>query len=137
MSNQELKSYQEEIKNKIEAAYHGENLIQTPIEQLYFYYKTEPTDMLATVYEPSICIIVQGAKEVGFGDELIPYDPDKYLLASVHMPARVRITEASPQSPMQDLPLLLPWNRYSMYSKIYPPGQTIPALRKAGSILER
>ncbi|UFH60486.1 AraC family transcriptional regulator [Sulfurovum mangrovi] len=103
MSNQALKSYQEEIKNKIEAAYHDENLIYTPMEQLCFYYKTEPTDMLATVYEPSLCIIVQGAKEVGVGEELIPYDPDKYLLASVHMPARVRITEASPQKPYAGL----------------------------------
>lgn len=99
MDHQEFTSYQEEIKNKIEAQYHGENLILTPIEQLYFYYKTEPTDMLATVYEPSVCVILQGAKEVGLGDELIPYDPDQYLLASVHMPARVRIAEASPQKP--------------------------------------
>ncbi|HEY9128659.1 MAG TPA: AraC family transcriptional regulator [Sulfurovum sp.] len=99
MDNQEFKSYQEEITDKIQAEYHGENLIRTPIEQLYFYYKKEPTDMLATVYEPSVCIILQGAKEVGLGDELIPYDPDKYLLASVHMPARVRIAEASPQKP--------------------------------------
>lgn len=99
MDNQEFKSYQEEITDKIQAEYHGENLIRTPIEQLYFYYKTEPTDMLATVYEPSVCIIIQGAKEVGLGGELIPYDPDKYLLASVHIPARVRIKKASLEKP--------------------------------------
>lgn len=103
MSDHELQSYQEEIKNRIEAAYHGENLIQTPIEQLYFYYKTEPTELLATLYEPSVCIIAQGAKEVGLGDALIPYDPDKYLLASVHMPAQVRIAEASPEKPYAGL----------------------------------
>lgn len=103
MGDQEFDKYREEIKNKIEAEYHDENLIHTSIEQLRFYYKTEPTEMLATVYEPSVCIIVQGAKEVGLGDELIPYDPDSYLLASVHMPARVRIAEASPEKPYAGL----------------------------------
>jgi len=103
MGYQKFENYREEIKSRIEAAYHDENLIHTSIDQLHFYYKTEPTEMLATVYEPSVCIIVQGAKEVGLGDELIPYDPDTYLLASVHMPARVRIAEASLEKPYAGL----------------------------------
>lgn len=103
MGYQALESYREELKTKIAASYNAENLIQTPIEQLSFYYQTKPTEMLATVYEPSICIIVQGAKEVGLGDELIPYDPDDYLLASVHMPARVRIAKASQDNPYMGL----------------------------------
>ncbi len=103
MGNPEFDHYREGIKGTIAAAHRGENLIQTPIEQLSFYYSTEPTEMLATVYEPSICIIVQGAKEVGFGEELIPYDPEMYLLASVHVPARVRIAEASPECPYMGL----------------------------------
>lgn len=103
MGTQVLESYREELKKKIESEYTGENLIQTPIEHLYFYYKTEPTDMLATVYEPSVCIIVQGSKEVGLDDKLIPYDPGDYLLASVHMPARVRIAEASVEKPYMGL----------------------------------
>lgn len=100
-SSQERHRY--ELKGAIEAAYHGANLIRTPIEQLSFYYSAAPTEMLATVYEPSVCIIVQGAKEVGIGDDLIPYDPEMYLLASVHMPARVRIAQASPEHPYMGL----------------------------------
>lgn len=103
MQTQELDRYREALKSTIASKFHDENLIQTPIEQLSFYYSAEPTNMLATVYEPSICIIVQGAKEVGVGDELIPYDPGMYLLASVHMPARVRIAEASPEYPYMGL----------------------------------
>lgn len=103
MGTHALQSYQEEIKNKIASEYDSENMIRTPIDQLYFYYKNEPSDMLATVYEPSVCIIVQGSKEVGLGNELIPYDRDDYLLASVHMPARVRITEASDERPYMGL----------------------------------
>ncbi len=91
------------IKKIIASSYRGENLIQTAIDPLTFYYSDAPTEMLATVYEPSVCIIVQGAKEVGVGEELIPYDPEMYLLASVHMPARVRITEASGEHPYMGL----------------------------------
>ncbi len=93
------------IKKIIASSYRGENLIQTAIDPLTFYYSDAPTEMLATVYEPSVCIIVQGAKEVGVGEELIPYDPEMYLLASVHMPARVRIAEASPERPYMGLTL--------------------------------
>lgn len=103
MQSRQLERYREELKSLIASQFRGENLIPTPIDQLSFFYSTRPTDMLATVYEPSICVIVQGAKEVGVADELIPYDPDMYLLASVHMPARVRITEASGEHPYMGL----------------------------------
>lgn len=103
MQTEQLDRYREEIKHRIGAEFRGENFITTPIGELSFYYSTTPTNMLATVYEPSICIIVQGSKEVGIDEELIPYDSDMYLLASVHMPAKVRITEASEDRPYMGL----------------------------------
>jgi len=103
MNKMMIDTYRKELARRVQADHHDEDLIRTPIGQLTFFYKDEPTEMLATVYEPSVCIIIQGAKEVGLGDELIPYDPDMYLLASVHMPARVRITEASAERPYMGL----------------------------------
>lgn len=103
MQPPQIERYREEIKDRIGSSYHDENLILTPIDQLSFYYSSEPTNMLATVYEPSICVIVQGSKEVGVDEELIPYNPDMYLLASVHMPAQVRIAEASEDRPYMGL----------------------------------
>ena len=103
MQTQQLDRYREELKNRIGAEFHGENLMPSAVDALSFYYSTAPTHMLATVYEPSICVIVQGSKEVGVDEELIPYGPDMYLLASVHMPARVRITEASEDRPYMGL----------------------------------
>lgn len=103
MGNPEFDRYREATKSTIASAHRDENLILTPIRQLSFCYSSIPTDMLATVYKPPICIIVQGSKEVGLGEEPIPYDPKMYLLASVHMPARVRIAEASPEHPYMGL----------------------------------
>ncbi|WP_345973026.1 AraC family transcriptional regulator [Sulfurimonas diazotrophicus] len=103
MKTEQLDRYREEIKSRIGAEFRGENAISTPVDELSFYYSSTPTNMLATIYEPSICVIVQGSKEVGVDEELIPYDPNMYLLASVHMPARVRITEATESRPYMGL----------------------------------
>jgi len=51
------------------------------------------------MYEPSLCVILQGNKAVGFGDELYNYGPKEYLLSSTHIPAKVKILEASKEQP--------------------------------------
>ncbi|MDD5051589.1 MAG: AraC family transcriptional regulator [Sulfuricurvum sp.] len=101
--SQDFGIYHQELKNRIETTYAGEERIETAIDALRFYLISNPTEMLATVYNPSICIIVQGAKKVGIGEELLGYDPYTYLLASVHMPANVRVSEASPEHPYMGL----------------------------------
>jgi AraC-like DNA-binding protein len=94
-----------ELISRIVSRYEGNSKIKTVIEPLSFYVSHEPTEMLATLYEPSICVIFQGAKAVGMGEELFHYDPHKFLLASVHTPARVRITEASQARPYMGMTL--------------------------------
>lgn len=101
--NQSFDTYRQELKNIVQSKYVGDERIPTAIDALRFYHISNPTEMLATIYEPSICIIVQGAKTVGLGDELHGYDPDSYLLASVHMPAHVRVSEASSEQPYMGL----------------------------------
>lgn len=105
MNHLDFNAYRDTIKECIRTAHQDTNLISTAIDALTFYYTTQPSDMLAMVYEPSICVVLQGAKEVGLGNDLIPYNEEDYLLASVHMPARVRITEASPTRPYMGLTL--------------------------------
>ncbi len=53
----------------------------------------------ATVYQPSLCIVAQGAKEVVVGEEAYQYDPSSSLLVSVDLPATSRVVEASPDRP--------------------------------------
>jgi len=103
MDTTRLDPYRQEMITKIAARFEGEHFIETAIDALNFYYREEPTQMLATVYEPSLCIIVQGAKTVGIGEEQRDYDPESYLLASIHMPASVRISEASKELPYMGL----------------------------------
>lgn len=73
--------------------------LQTDISNLDFYLSSEPTEFSAIMYEPSLCVILQGNKAVGFGDELYNYGPKEYLLSSTHIPAKVKILEASKEQP--------------------------------------
>jgi AraC-like DNA-binding protein len=58
-----------------------------------------PTDCAAVVYEPALCIVAQGAKEVLLADEAYRYDPAHLLLVSVDLPVVARVAEASPDRP--------------------------------------
>lgn len=58
--------------------------------------KTPPSGM---VYKPSLCITLQGAKAVEFGDAIFDYGAMAFLLVSIEIPALGRVTEASPECP--------------------------------------
>lgn len=98
--------YQNELKALIEKHAPREGGGETAIASLRFFRTTTPTEFLHTMYEPSLCLIAQGAKAVGVGETLMGYDEKGYLLASVHLPARVQIQQASHEKPYLSLQLV-------------------------------
>src|SRR5439155_27304073 len=58
-----------------------------------------PTDLTALVYEPCLCFVARGAKEVILGDETYRLDPAQSLLVSVDLLVAARVVEASRTSP--------------------------------------
>jgi AraC-like DNA-binding protein len=58
-----------------------------------------PSDLHALVYEPLLCVVAQGAKEVLLADETYRLDPAQSLLVSVDLPVSARVVEASPARP--------------------------------------
>jgi AraC-like DNA-binding protein len=58
-----------------------------------------PSDLVALVYEPSLCVVAQGAKAVLLADETYRLDPARSLLVSVDLPVAARVVEASPGRP--------------------------------------
>jgi AraC-like DNA-binding protein len=58
-----------------------------------------PSDLVALVYEPCLCVVAQGAKEVLLADEAYRLDPAQSLLVSVDLPVAARVIEASPGCP--------------------------------------
>jgi AraC-like DNA-binding protein len=72
---------------------------ETAVPGLALYRASFTSQHDATVYEPSLCVVVQGAKEVLVGGEAYQYDPSHSLLVSVDLPAISRVVEASIRSP--------------------------------------
>lgn len=82
-------------------------LFNTAVPGLSLFRREEPTEPISGVYEPSICMVAQGAKRVLLGDDTYIYDAHHYLITSVHLPTVVQVTEASPEKPYLGLRLLL------------------------------
>jgi AraC-like DNA-binding protein len=66
---------------------------------LFLFRYSTPTGPLYGVSEPSLCVIVQGSKELLLGNERYRYDASHYLLVSAEVPAVGHIIEASKERP--------------------------------------
>ncbi|MBU5637478.1 AraC family transcriptional regulator [Geomonas sp. Red69] len=84
-----------------------EELFETPIPGLSLFKREEVTEPVSGMYEPSVCLVAQGAKRVQLGDETLVYDANHFLITSVHLPTVVQIIEASPEKPYLGLRLML------------------------------
>jgi AraC-like DNA-binding protein len=58
-----------------------------------------PSAVVSLVYEPSLCVVAQGAKEVLLADEAYRLDPAQSLLVSIDLPVEARVVQASPDRP--------------------------------------
>jgi AraC-like DNA-binding protein len=84
----------------------------TSIPGLSLFRREEPTEPISGMYEPSICMVAQGAKRVLLGDDAYVYDAHHYLITAVHLPTVVQIIEASRQKPY--LGLRLTFNQHEL-----------------------
>lgn len=99
---EKIKKLQEDLLNFVDNKYSISDIngeVKTQIPNLDFYFSTEKTQFNAIIYEPSLCIILQGEKAVDFGSERYEYSPREYLISSTHIPAKVKILEATKQIP--------------------------------------
>ena len=76
-----------------------DGICDTAVPGLLLARQLAPTDPIALVVDPSLCIVAQGAKEVFLADEVYRYDPARSLLVSVDLPISARVVEATPARP--------------------------------------
>jgi AraC-like DNA-binding protein len=62
---------------------------------------------MSTMYEPSICLVAQGAKRVVLGDNTFVYDVQHFLVTSVDIPTVVQVIKANREKPCLSLMLKL------------------------------
>ena len=98
----------------------------TAVPGLSLFRRDQPGEPIAGMYQPSLCMVVQGAKHVTLGDDTYVYDAEHYLITSVHLPTLVQILEASPRKPYLGLRLTFDLSEVSqlMADSHLPPPRT-------------
>ena len=92
--------YKHDLIERINTFGEKDGVIQTPLPSLQLHRLQTPTEFATVIYQPSICVVLQGSKTVILGDLTYEInDPSQYLLVSIHVPTRVRITHASTTQP--------------------------------------
>jgi AraC-like DNA-binding protein len=97
----------------------------TAVPGLSLFRKTEPSEPVTGMYEPSVCLIAQGAKRVLLGDDTYIYDASHYLFSGLHLPVIAQVIEASQEKPYLGLRLTFD---YRDISQLMADSQ-LPALR--------
>ncbi|MBJ6802293.1 AraC family transcriptional regulator [Geomonas propionica] len=97
----------ESLKRSVARWTEQAEIFDTPVPGLSLFRREEVTEPMSGIYEPSVCLVAQGAKRIQLGDETLIYDANHFLITSVHLPTVVQIIEASPEKPYLGLRLML------------------------------
>lgn len=71
----------------------------TPVPGLMLFQHVAPTELNPTIYDPVVCLILQGEKETILGDATLHLGPGQSLLISHDVPVVARITKARADEP--------------------------------------
>jgi AraC-like DNA-binding protein len=77
----------------------GQRDIVTAIPWLTLIRIAEPTPAGRGMLQPSLCLLVQGAKQMLIGPDVVDYGPGDYVLTAVEMPVAGQVTAATPALP--------------------------------------
>ncbi|TWR64106.1 AraC family transcriptional regulator [Pseudomonas grimontii] len=88
---------------------------KTSIPDLAFYRMTDLGTPTYCIYEPCVAIILQGAKEITFGEEACEFGQGAFFVTSVDIPTLARTTAASEETPYLSVVLKL---NLSMLSEV-------------------
>jgi AraC-like DNA-binding protein len=82
-----------------------DGLNDTAIAPLHYFKMSAPSARMPVVYNASLCLVVQGEKEVMLEDETYRYAASEFLVVSVDLPATGHVTVATPEKPYLALQL--------------------------------
>ena len=77
----------------------ADGVYETAVPALRLSRFSAPSDLVAVVYEPCLCVVAQGAKDVILEGETYRLDPARSLLVSVDLPVAARVVEGLPSRP--------------------------------------
>jgi AraC-like DNA-binding protein len=77
----------------------GDGIHITALPALQLVRISAPTPCTPTLYEPRLCVVVQGSKTATLGNQHYRYDPLHYLAVSMTLPMIGQVIEASAERP--------------------------------------
>lgn len=79
----------------------------TPIPRLEIFRLERPTQLEPVLYEPAVCLILQGSKRAIIGGQVLSYGAGDYFVAAAELMAMGQIVDATPERPYMALNLQL------------------------------
>lgn len=92
-------SGQRELAALVAKYSNGDGIHASAVDGVQCIRLSRPHLQLPSVYQPSVCVIVQGAKQVLLEEEIYRYAPTQFLAVSVDLPLVGQVMEASEQAP--------------------------------------
>ena len=89
-----LEGLVEQARRHVSAAENGHQNAAQPMDGLLLLRRDAPSPFEASLYEPVLCLILQGRKQVSIGEQSLSFGPGECLLVSHDLPVRSRITKA-------------------------------------------
>ena len=80
---------------------------ETAIAPLALIRAEAPASPSPVLYEASLCIVVQGAKQAAVGDTVLSYGAGEYLVTALDVPLTAHVTHATPDAPYLALVIAL------------------------------
>lgn len=74
----------------------GDGVHPTALPSVFFMRHTTLNKFSYGMYKPSLCLVLQGAKNVWLGPDCFTYTPADYLVASVNLPVTAQVTTVLP-----------------------------------------
>jgi len=84
----------EQASRHVSAAENGPQRAVRPMGGLLLLWQGEASSFEAHLYEPVLCLILQGRKQVSIAEQTFSFGPGECLLVSHDLPVRSRITKA-------------------------------------------
>ncbi|QGZ93756.1 AraC family transcriptional regulator [Terricaulis silvestris] len=89
------------------ASRHADGAVEAAIPGIAITVARQKTQPTVGMFQPRFCLVLQGAKEVTIGDRCMRYDPTRYFIASLEVPATGCIIEADANHPYVGLSMVL------------------------------
>ncbi|MDE1992359.1 MAG: AraC family transcriptional regulator [Rhizobiaceae bacterium] len=77
----------------------GNHFFPTPVGGFYLMQSTQQMMPHPMVYKPTLCLVIQGAKQLLLGDAIFDYGEMQALIVSIELPAFGRVIKASEEEP--------------------------------------